>query len=232
VDALTPGTISPTRTFLILLGPLFLLWGLSSILEREPTEPWLAECSSNLDIIVAAQGERLARGDEYLDCSGWPNTAPREPTLWESEEYRCCGSCRGTWESLCNLSEADSPIAAQQCWNRCADRHMNGSATEKGMDWPNLCCVECGAERTARCTVSSDRNSEEVAACFSTCSEATSSPPPDACWWKLGFEPGVLLRGRYEVVLNETGFEAKCTILRENGEPVEFIQEGKRADRI
>jgi hypothetical protein len=109
---------------------------------------------------------------------------------------------------------------------------MNGDSTTKGMDWPNLCCQECGATRTARCTVSVDREQDGVTSCFSTCTEELTAPPPDACWWQLGFEPGVLLRGRYEVVLNDTGFEAKCTILRESGKAVEFIQVGKRADRI
>lgn len=228
MDPLEPGKVSPTRTFLILMGCLLGLWGISQIWQPTPAESWLIECPTNLEIIVDSQGARLARGDDYLACAPWPAEVPAAALRWDRTEHRCCTLCEGTWETLCDLATARNPRAAEACWADCADRRTNGSEADRAGDWPQLCCAECGARRGARCTVATDRDPPEVEDCFSSCAEEAPPSSPDSCWWNLGFEPGVSLRGRYEVVLTETGFTASCNIKRESGETLEFLHLGRR----
>ena len=227
MDTLSPGRVSPTRTFLILLGPLFLLWGISELWDREPPETWLIECPTNLDLLVANQGDLLSQGQSYRSCAAWPETVPNESVRWETDSFRCCALCRGTWETLCNLDQVESPGEAESCWSACAERNTQGDGS---IDWPNLCCKECGATRSARCTVASDRDPAEVDSCFSKCTEEGPESQPASCWWDLGFEPGVSLRGKYEIVLTDSGFEATCNIRRRNGEVVEFVRIGIRGE--
>jgi hypothetical protein len=209
------------------MGGLLAIWGMSQIWQPTPAEAWLIECPTNLDILVESQGIRLARGDDYLACPVWPSEVPEVAQRWEKTEHRCCQVCRGTWENLCDLARAEAPEFAEACWAACADRHINGKADEATVDWPHLCCAECGAVRRARCTVAIDRDQKEVDDCFSGCAEDRPAEP-DTCWWELGFEPGVALRGRYEILLTETGFTARCNIRRSSGEVLEFLQLGKR----
>jgi len=237
VEQLEPGKVTPTRTFLILVGCICVLWGASLLWAPSAPEGWLFECPANLDLIVQSQGERLNQGLGYLPCPQWPAAIPDTGETWNNKEHSCCSVCKGTWETLCDLSTADDPQAAEQCWTGCAQRHMKQATVplqdrERDHpltgDWPQVCCAECGARRSSRCTVATNRDPEEVATCFSSCSEGFESPLPDQCWWDLGFEPGISLRGRYEVVLTDTGFTATCQIKRADGEVLDFVQMGRR----
>jgi len=224
VETLKPGKVSQTRTFLILIGCILGLWGITLVWQPTPAEGWLIECPTNLDILVESQGARLSRGDDYLACPVWPEEVPDGPLLWDRPEHRCCVVCNGTWENLCDLANAKSPEFAEACWSSCAERHINGQAGSGSGDWPHLCCAECGAKRAARCTVAAERDPNEVDSCFSACAEDNPASDPESCWWALGFEPGVSLRGRYEIVLTESGFTASCNIKRADGEVLEFLQ--------
>jgi hypothetical protein len=210
------------------MGGLLALWAVSQIWQPTPAESWLIECPTNLDILVESQGHRLARGDDYLACPVWPEEVPETALRWDRTQHRCCSVCEGTWENLCDLAQADAPEFAEACWTSCAEVHINGKAGGATVDWPHLCCAECGAVRSARCTVDSARDPEEVDACFANCAKNRPESEPRTCWWDLGFEPGVALRGRYEVTLTETGFTARCEIRRSSGEVLEFEQLGKR----
>lgn len=237
MEPLEPGNVTPTRTFLILVGCIGAFWGASLLWAPSTTEGWLFECPANLDLVVHSQGVRLSRGDGYLACPQWPEEVPSVVERWDSSNHSCCAQCAGTWETLCDLSTAKDPEAAEACWTGCAKRHMNGStepaehqgeADARPRDWPQVCCADCGARRSSRCTVSGDRDPSEVATCFASCAEEFERPLPDKCWWDLGFEPGISLRGRYEVVLTDTGFTATCQIRRADGEVLEFVRLGRR----
>lgn len=225
MEPLAPGRRSPTRTFLILLAPILAVMALGQAVQPEVGEPWLVECDTNLDLIVEAQGARLARGAGYLSCDPWPAVLPEDSVPWQNSEHRCCGVCRGTWESLCDLESTVDPGIAQSCWEACVQRRLASEDTSSG-DWPQACCAECGATRTSRCTVSETREASEVSACFESCRDGTGAEPP-SCWWELGFQPGVSLRGQYQVARSPEGFEATCSIRRRSGEVLTFSRVGR-----
>ncbi len=237
MEPLEPGKVTPTRTFLILVGCIGAFWCASLLWPPSTTEAWLFECPANLDLIVHSQGERLKRGEDYLPCAQWPADVPDSGERWDHSDHSCCSVCDGTWETLCDLSTAKDPETAEACWTGCAQRRMNGlpepthsqdEGPARPRDWPQVCCADCGARRSSRCTVSDNRDPSEVATCFSSCADEFQPPQPDQCWWDLGFEPGISLRGRYEVVLTDTGFTATCQIKRADGEVLEFAQLGRR----
>lgn len=225
MEPLAPGRSSPTRIFLILIVPILAVMALGKAVQPEVDEAWLRECATNLDLIVEAQGARLARGEDYLSCDTWPATLPEDSLLWQSSEHRCCGACSGTWESLCDLESASDPAVAAGCWEGCVQRRLASDDTSGG-DWPQACCAECGATRTSRCTVSDERDALEVVSCFDSCRDGAPVEPP-ACWWNLGFQPGVSLRGQYGVTLKPDGFEATCLIRRRSGDVLTFSRVGR-----
>ncbi len=230
MDAGTYKKLSPTLLFLVILAGVGIFYVLLPDSGEVNEERWLNECRTNLDEVIAeAQGARLAAGQGYLGCSKWPDEVPSTNVTWDRVERRCCASCRGTWESFCDFEVQQE--ASQDCWAGCVEERAKSDDPEVQGDWTNSCCSTCGGQRTVRCTVADDEQASEKNACIRKCEIEDDLEKPPSCWWDLGFEPGVGMRGQYEVKsrIGTSAFEATCRIRRKSGEIVEFETVGRAA---
>ena len=225
--------LSPTLLFLVILAGVGITYILLPSSDAGFEEPWLSECRTNLDeIIVVAEGDRLAAGEGYLSCPAWPEEVPTESVRWDRVDRRCCAACSGTWESFCDFEGAQ--WTAQACWTSCAEESAGSDDSDRERDWTNQCCAACGGDRAVRCTVAADDGATDKERCIRDCEIDDRDEDPPSCWWELGFEPGVGMRGQYEVraMAGTSSFEAICRIRRKTGEVLEFEVAGRSATSV